>query len=181
MEMKKCMKCLAALVCCVMMLFGMVACGDDDDKTTETPKTEKDSTPAYVEFTFTANATQDMLDYTDFVMSYGEGADKKTESVTELTWIKTQRKALPATFTFERNVTLKDGKDASSVAKLTYTKTYSYTYVLYNAAGERLDGDNYSFPSNVDVTGEKFVSAVTEGRLARTFSYAFSEKGEKLW
>ena len=179
---------LAAALCCAMTTTVFTACGDKEEEIT--PSHTEDTTPAdditpkQVALSFSFYNTQDMLNYCNIEVSYDNGDGAQTVMVTKDNvdaygiW-KQQVTAnqLPATFTFSRKVTLKQSVDDVDV--FNYTRGYSYTYALYNADGKRLDGNtSQSSTGSNPASGQNVAKLINEGRLDRSYTISFNEKGE---
>ena len=177
--MKRKLFLIAALFLSVSTACVTLTSCDKEDEETTTDTQKQDTKPAFVQMTFTFNATQDMIDNCDMVVKYNDGTGEKTETVTSLEWNKTLKVALPATLTFSREVTLKAGIDVAAIATISHTKGYGYNYVMLNAQGEKLGKSGiHSSGNHATISGTNFVTFVGEGRLNSTHSYSFDANGD---
>ena len=106
--MKKIIMTLAAVLCCTMTATVFTACGSDDKE--EEPKPSTEVTPTMVAMTFTFNATADMVNFFDMVITYNDGTGEKQETMTGTQWKKTLKVKLPASFSFSRQCRVKADK-----------------------------------------------------------------------
>ena len=128
--------------------------------------------------------TEDMLNYCNIEVTYNDGTGAKTVMLTKdnvdegFSWKQTVvAKHLPATFTFSRKVTLKQSVD--EVETFTYTRGYFYAYAFYNAAGKHVkDGTPFNYINEIPVSGAAVATIINSGRLDKTYTYTFDEKGE---
>ena len=174
--MKKLVLTLAVVLCCAS-LFTSCQKGNTQQQETNKP----DTTPAFVEMVFSFTLTQDMLDYTDFVASYSDGTETKTENVTALKWTKTLKVALPCTLTFDRKVSMKSGAELTDDVTFAYSTAYSASYDILNAAGQKLDkGALHSSSASGSGKGSKVAELINGGRWNTTFEYKFDKNGNEL-
>lgn len=167
-----------ALCCMTMMSVSLTACGGDDEPNVPV-EPAKDTTPAFVLMKFTYEATQDMLDYCNVVVKYNDGTGEKNETMTTTSWSKTVKAALPATLSFDREVTLKADKDITAVEKFTYCNSYSNPYEIVNKSGESLSKGGSSTGTSSSFSGAQVEQLITAGRLNLSHTYTFDKNGNK--
>ena len=167
----------AAAVCCVFASMLLCACDKDDNKTEIVE--EEDNTPAAVAIVFHFETSQDILNYGFEVISYDDGTGIKKDTVTTTSWSKTLLGPLPSSFTFIREVVLKEDVDLTNVERIHVCKKYSYTYGLYNAKGKKVYTDSYSFsPSDTGIPKERIEEYFAQNRANQEKTISFNEKGE---
>ena len=169
--MKKHFMTLAAVLCCCLF----TSCQKEGEDTTK--EEPQDNTPASVELSFTFFATADMLSFADIVVTYNDGAEDKTETMSALTWSKSFKANLPATFKFERKVSVKGGYTFEDKA-YSYTMDQLVEYKILTAKGvavksQRSGGEG--FPTNLK--GNKLEYVITQGDLDSSITYAFDKDG----
>ena len=164
----------AAICCCAMIAsVALTACGGDDDE----PDQDNKAVKVALKFNFTLS--QDIIDYCDVVVTYNDGTGEKTETMTSTTWSKTLSSKLPATFTFNRKVTLKSGKDLSKVQSVKIDRIYSYAYELFNAAGKAVNTGSYNNSGgSLTMSGAAAVEMVNSGRMDDSRTCAFTADGQ---
>ena len=174
--MKKSMMTLAAVLCCAMTKTVLTACGDDDDD--NTPK-QPDNTPAYAEVTFTFWGSQDLLDIADMTVTYNDGTGNKTETVTTVDWVKTVKASLPASFKFERKVTLKEGVTLSDDQTYSYVNSHQTKYKLTTVNGTEIkSGISGSSGQSSNLKGDQLNLVITQGRMDASYTYDFDKDGK---
>ena len=165
---------LAAMAC-----LSFSCSKDNTQKQEEEETTVKDKTPASAEITFTYYATEDMLNFADMTVTYGDGTVSKTETVTGVEWTATiASSSLPVTFQFDRTVTKKEGFELLSTQNYTYSKQYKFSYRILNAAGEEIDDNTYiSSVTPRTLPGDKIQQLFDGGKMGSTHSITITKEG----
>jgi len=168
-KMKKVILTLAAVLCCAS-LFVSCKKGDNPD----TP----DTTPAFVEMTFSFYATQDMINYTDMLVSYEAGNEKNSVNQENLEWSKTVKVNLPCTIKFGRTITVKDGAQLTPDKNFAYTTGFGVSYNFLNAAGQQVKrGGIASSSVSSSMKADKVAVLINNGTLNSEFVYTFDKDG----
>ena len=171
---------LAAVLCCAMTTAALTACGNDKEEEENKPTTEV--TPTMVAMTFTFNATADMVNFFDMVVTYNDGTGEKQETMTGTQWSKTLTVKLPASFSFSRQCRVKADKYDAMIAtsKVTITSHYNYSFDILDAQGKVIpgmsDGNNLS-QANSDGSGAKVAERANAGGYDKSFAYSFDANG----
>ena len=168
--MKKMMFTLAAVLCCAALFSSC--------KKAETKQEEKvDNTPAYVELKFAYEATDQMIKYTDMVITYDEGAGEKTENMTSLSYEKTLKANLPCTLKFGRTVKMKDGAEVAE-DKFAYRIGCYISYEIYTAAGVKCGkGGTTGGSSGSSLSAAGVVDEIAKGKFNDSSSWTFDKNG----
>ena len=180
--MKKIFMTLAAVLCCAMTTTTFTACGNDDNEEDNKPSTE--ATPTMVAMTFTFNATADMVNFFDMVITYNDGTGEKQETMTGTQWKKTLKVKLPASFSFSRQCRVKADKYDAMIAtsKVTITSHYNYSFDILDAQGKVIpgmsDGNDLAHSSS-DGSGTKVAERANAGGYDKSYAYSFDANGRR--
>lgn len=179
--MKKIMLTLAALLSCAFATTVFTACGSDDKEDIIKPSVEE-ATPTQMALTFTLDATDDMAEYFDMVVTYDDGTGEKQEAFTDLEWSKTLTSKLPATFTFSRKIRVKDDKrDALAAADIVEVTThYHYSFDILDDKGQvipEMTGSKDIAQSMIKDTGTRALERAQAGGYDRTYICMFDVNG----
>ena len=171
---------LAAVLCCAMTATTLTACGNDKEEEENKPTTEV--TPTMVAMTFTFNATADMVNFFDMVITYNDGTGEKQETMTGTQWTKTVTVKLPASFSFSRQCRVKTDKyDAmAATPKVTITSLFIYSYDILDAQGKVIpgkSGGNDLTTANSEGSGKKVADRANEGGYDKSYAYSFDVNG----
>ena len=199
--MKKIMMMLAAVLCCAMTTTVFTACGDDDEipesKTIDQDEPESTyadptATPVYASVAFSFMTTAEMLTYCDVRLEYnnGQGDSLIIQSLTQdmvdvekdYSFTKQLNAKLPATFTFTRKITLKEGarETVANMAKISFTNQYKYTYGVLDAnyklfARSFVPNETGGYPGHP--SGTKAVENIEAGNYNKTITFNFDKDG----
>ena len=171
---------LAAVLCCAMTTAALTACGNEKEEEENKPSTE--ATPTMVAMTFTFNATADMVNFFDMVITYNDGTGEKQETMTGTQWKKTLKVKLPASFSFSRQCRVKADKYDAMIAtsKVTITSHYNYSFDILDAQGKVIpgmsDGNDLAHSSS-DGSGKKVAERANEGGYDKSYAYSFDANG----
>ena len=172
--MKRSFAIFAALFCSAVLFNSCQT--KDPQKQAE----EMDMTPCFVQLTVQFNSTQDMLTYTDMVVSYNDGTEEKQETITTENWSKTVEVKLPCALKFTRAVTLKAGAELTADDVFRFKKGYSYSYKFLNASGEAIKkGQAYSCESSASIKGDKVAEFISGKMLDSEISLTLDQNGER--
>ena len=176
--MKKLMMTLAAVLCCTA-LFN--SCNKTNSQKQEEEK--PDTTPVFVQATFTYYGTDDMFEIADITGIFNDGTGEKSEPVNTVNWTKTVTATLPATLSFGRTVKLKEGIELSNDRGYTYTRNFNIDYVPLNAKGEEIKnmwGNRNSIISPNTLNGKQLAVILESHRLDVTHTFKFDKDGVLL-
>lgn len=169
-KMKKVILTLAAVLCCASLF---VSCEKSDPS-----GGQPDLSPAFVEMTFSFYATQDMINYTDMLVSYEAGNEKNSVNQENLEWSKTVKVNLPCTIKFGRTVTVKDGAQLTPDMNFAYTTGFGVSYNFLNAAGQQVKrGGIASSSVSSSMKADKVAGIISDGTLNNEFVYTFDKDG----
>ena len=182
--MKKIMLTLAALLSCAFATTVFTACGSDDKEDIIKPSVEE-ATPTQMALTFTLDATDDMTNYFDMVVTFDDGTGEKQEAFTALEWSKTLTANLPAIFTFSRKIRVKEDKRAALAAAETVEVTthYHYAFKILDAQGQiipEITGSKDVAQSMIVDTGAKAMERADAGVYDRTYICKFDVNGSRV-
>lgn len=170
--MKKFALILAAALCCTL------SCKKADNNS-QKPEEKPDNTPAYVEFTMTFWGTDDLVKYADVKVTYNDGTGEKTETVTTANWVKTVKANLPASFTFERKVTLKPDVKMDDEQTYSYVNAHLAEYKIFTASGTQIKtGKAGGTGTTSNLKGSKISLVIEQGLLDASLTYTIDKDGK---
>ena len=156
------------------------ACSKDDDKS-NTPEQPAQQVPATVSMTYHLDATDDMLHFLDYTVTYDDGTGEHEEAVTSNRWEKTFAASLPATFTIKRLLRVKEGMHDALVAADTVHMTdgYGYAYQIFDSTATPIPGmnDSWSRAPLSGASGARIAEHCEAGRLDKTYTLSFDING----
>ena len=136
--MKKNLMTLAAVLCCAMMTSMFTSCTKDDNVD---PTPADDTKPVAGIMNYSLTVGDDMVNYLDLTIEYYDAAGKvQSEQMTQKTWTKKVKAALPAKLGMRLNLKLKNGVDPSTIAKFTESYTYAFEVYPVNKSEKMLEG-----------------------------------------
>ncbi len=160
------------------------ACGKNDDLTTNTPEEPVQQVPAIVSMMYYLNATDDMLQYLDYTVTYNDGTDERQESVVSNRWEKTLVAALPATFTIKTRIRVKEGMyDAlAAVDTVHFTRGHGYAYQVFDSTATAIPGmsEIYDAPSSTVGPGARIAERCEAGDFDKTYTLSFDAYGVRI-
>lgn len=160
------------------------ACGKDNEAT----NTNMDPVfipgqlnPASVSMEFRLNATDDMLRFLDFTVTYDDGTGEREDTVTSSSWVKTFTSSLPATFTFKRHIRVKEGMyDAlAAIDTVQFARGYGYVYYIFDSDATpipSMDYSHYEYATDAG-PGSGVADLCQRGRLDYTYTFEFDAYG----
>jgi hypothetical protein len=168
--MKKVILTLAAVLCCASLF---VSCKKSDPS-----GGQPDYTPAFVEMTFGFNATPEMVNSTEMVISYEAGNEKNTVTQSSESWSKTVKVNLPCTIKFGRTVSVKDASQFTPDKTFKYTTGYDVSLQILNAAGEIVKtGGVIGTSASGSGKADKVAEIINKGLLNLECTYSFDKDG----
>ena len=163
------------------MLFA--ACGKEDQEHT-TPEEPAEQVPAIVSMMYHLDATDDMLQYLDYTVTYDDGTGERQESVVSNRWEKTLTASLPATFTIKTHIRVKEGMyDALAAADtIHFTRGHGYAYQVFDSSATAIPGlsDSYNSASTSVGVGARIAEHVQAGDYDKTYTLSFDANGVKI-
>lgn len=200
--MKKILMTLAAVLCCWVTTTVFTACGGDDEipepkpieqEEQESPYADPSATPVYASVAFSFMTTPEMLTYCDVRLEYnnGQGDPLIIQSLTQgmvdaendYSFTKQLTAKLPATFTFTRKITLKEGarETVANMEKISFTNRYKYTYGVLDAnykifASSFVPNQIGGYPGKP--SGTKAVENIEAGNYDKTITFNFDKDGK---
>jgi len=169
-KMKKVILTLAAVLCCASLF---VSCKKSDPS-----GGQPDYTPAFVEMTFGFNATPEMVNSTEMVISYEAGNEKNTVTQSSESWSKTVKVNLPCTIKFSRTVSVKDASQFTPDKTFKYTTGYDVSLQILNAAGEIVKtGGVIGTSASGSGKADKVAEIINKGLLNLECTYSFDKDG----
>ena len=190
---------LAAVLCCTMITTAFISCGGDDKLTPKTPEEQEEeespyadpnATPVYGSVNFTFMTTAEMLTFCDVHLEYknGLGDSLIIQSLTkdmvddDYSFTKQLGAKLPATFTFIRKITLKEGvrDTVANMEKISLTTQSKYTYGALDAnykvfARTFVANETDGFPGKP--SGAKAIEQIEAGHYDKTITFSFDKDG----
>ena len=177
---------IAAVLCCAMTTTVLTSCGDDDKD--DIQPVVDDNTPKTVAVDLGFYFTEDMVNYCNLEIAYGDGTSFGTpikltkdnmeynKNLNIYSASKVVTNGLPCTFTVKSTVTLAQNID--DLPRFTYSKDYFYHTSLYNAAGKKLT-DLHSYDKTKTTTGvaSKVAILINEGKLNQIVTLTFDKDG----
>ena len=172
--------------CCTMATTVLTSCGDDDKD--DIQPVVDDNTPKTVAVDLGFYFTEDMVNYCNLEIAYGDGTSFGTpikltkdnmeynKNLNIYSASKVVTNGLPCTFTVKSTVTLAQNID--DLPRFTYSKDYFYHTSLYNAAGKKLT-DLHSYDKTKTTTGvaSKVAILINEGKLNQIVTLTFDKDG----
>lgn len=184
--MKKFFMTIAAVLCFAMTTTVLTSCGDDDKD--DIQPVVDDNTPKTVAVDLGFHFTEDMVNYCNLEIAYGDGTSFGTpikltkdnmvynKALKIYSASKIVTSDLPCTFTLKSTVTLAQNID--DLPRFTYSKGYFYYPSLYNAAGKKLtDLKSYDNPKTADGVASKVAILFNEGRENQVVTLTFDKDG----
>ena len=121
----------------------------------------------------------DGVDSQDDIVIHADGTGEKTETVTTANWVKTIKTNLPASFSFSRKVTKKEGVTIDDNGVYSYVNAHLFHYEVFTADGVRIkEADAGGTGTPKDMKGQKFNFTITEGHLNASYSYSIDKDGK---
>ena len=177
---------IAAVLCCAMTTTVLTSCGDDDKD--DIQPVVDDNTPKTVAVDLGFYFTEDMVNYCNLEIAYGDGTSFGTpikltkdnmeynKNLNIYSASKVVTNGLPCTFTVKSTVTLAQNID--DLPRFTSSKGFFYHPSLYNAAGKKLT-DLHSYDNTKTNTGvaSKVAILINEGKLNQIVTLTFDKDG----
>lgn len=200
--MKKLFTAAVALICITMAGVAFTACGGDDEtlkpqtpqeqEQPESPYADPSATPVYASVAFSFMTTAEMLTYCDVRLEYnnGQGDSLIIQSLTQdmvdiekdYSFTRQLNAKLPATFTFTRKITLKEGarETVANMEKISFTNQYKYTYGVLDIkykifARSFVPNETGGYPGKP--SGTKAVENIEAGNYDKTITFNFDKDG----
>lgn len=159
------------------------ACSKDDDKS-NTPEQPAQQVPAIVSMMYYLDATDDMLHFLDYTVTYDDGTGEREEAVTSNRWEKTLATSLPATFTIKKRLRVKEGMYDALVATDTVhlTSGHGYVYQIFDSTATAIPGmsDSWNIPSASSGRGALIAERCEAGYFDKTYTLSFDANGVKI-
>lgn len=184
--MKKFFMTIAAVLCFAMTTTVLTSCGDDDKD--DIQPVVDDNTPKTVAVDLGFYFTEDMVNYCNLEIAYGDGTSFGTpikltkdnmeynKNLNIYSASKVVTNGLPCTFTVKSTVTLAQNID--DLPRFTYSKGFFYYPSLYNAAGKKLtDLHSYDNPKTTTGVASKVAILINEGKLNQIVTLTFDKDG----
>lgn len=172
---------MAATLMCLPIFFA--AC-DKDDPTTDTPEQPAPQVPAIVSMMYYLEASDDMLQYLDYTVTFDNGIDEIQDSVTTNHWEKVRTAGLPGTFTIKTQLRVKEGMYDALVAVDTFhvTRGHGYTYQIFDSTATAIPGMNgtLNIPSTSIGRGSLVAERAQAGDYDKTYTLSFDINGNKI-
>ena len=174
---------MAAALMCLPILFA--ACSKDDDQTTtNTQEQPAQQVPAIVSMMYYLNASDDMLQYIDYTVTFDNGIDEILDTVTTNRWEKIRAAGLPSTFTIKTCLRVKEGMyDALAAVDTFYVnRGHGYAYQIFDSTATAIPGMSgiRNIPSTSVGRGALIAEHVQAGAFDKTYTVSFDANGIKI-
>ena len=169
----------------LMVALVMVSC---NDRNTNQPGGNPDEpvtqVPAIVALNFHLDATNDMLQYLDYTVTYDDGTGEFEEIINSTRWEKTLTAALPATFTIKTRLRVKEGMYDALIAaqSVNFTRGHGYAYQVFDSTATAIPGMNDSFnsTSSSQGVGANIAEHCENGDFDKTYTISFDKDGNRI-
>jgi hypothetical protein len=161
------------------------ACGKDDDQTTANIQEQPaQQVPAIVSMMYYLTASDDMLQYLDYTVTFDNGIDEVQDTVTTNRWEKIRAAGLPSTFTIKTRLHVKEGMYDALVAVDTFyvNRGHGYVYQIFDSTATAIPGmkGNGFIPSTSVGRGALIAEHVQAGDYDKTYTVSFDANGNKI-
>ena len=158
------------------------ACGKDDDN--NTPAEPVQQVPAIVSMMYYLNASDDMLQYLDYTVTFDNGIDEVLDTVTSNRWEKIRAAGLPSSFTIKTHLRVKEGMYDALAAVDTFhvNRGHGYAYQIFDSTATAIPGmsSNWNVPSTSVGRGALIAEHVQAGDYDKTYTISFDANGVKI-
>ena len=171
--MKKFMMAAVALICMTMTSVALSSCGDDDDD-----KGNDGSQFSTAVLDFTLITSDETLAVFDVTAEYYDNGKLQSEKLTQSTFKKTVKAALPANLGARLFFNVKSGVDVASLEKVEATYGYEYSTWCESANGAKGKIVIKEDLKHASLSGDRVEAWLAKNSDLIKFGYDYTANGE---